>query len=66
MLKIAWTPIYSHSLPENHRFPMIKYDLLPEQLIYEGTITEANPVCSPPPGRALHHQHPRHHVLAAP
>ena len=42
MLKIAWTSIYSHSLPENHRFPMIKYDLLPEQLIYEGTITEAN------------------------
>ena len=42
MLKIAWSAIYSHSLPENHRFPMIKYDLLPEQLIYEGTITEAN------------------------
>ena len=42
MLKIAWSTIYSHSLPENHRFPMAKYDLLPEQLIYEGTITEAN------------------------
>ena len=42
MLKIAWSAIYSHSLPENHRFPMIKYDLLPEQLIYEGTITEDN------------------------
>lgn len=42
MLKIAWSPIYSHSLPANHRFPMIKYDLLPEQLIYEGTITEDN------------------------
>ena len=42
MLKIAWSAIYAHSLPKNHRFPMIKYDLLPEQLIYEGTITEAN------------------------
>ena len=42
MLKIAWSAIYSHSLPENHRFPMVKYELLPEQLIYEGTITEAN------------------------
>ena len=42
MLNIAWSAIYSHSLPENHRFPMIKYDLLPEQLIYEGTITEDN------------------------
>ena len=42
MLKIAWSAIYAHSLPENHRFPMLKYDLLPEQLIYEGTITEAN------------------------
>jgi len=42
MLKIAWTKAYAHSLPENHRFPMEKYDLLPEQLIYEGTITESN------------------------
>ncbi len=42
MLKIAWSEIYSHSLPENHRFPMIKYELLPEQLIYEGTITNSN------------------------
>ncbi len=48
MLKIAWTPSYAHSLPENHRFPMIKYDLLPEQLIYEGTITESN-LFAPPP-----------------
>jgi len=42
MLKIAWSPIYNHALPERHRFPMIKYDLLPEQLIYEGTISQAN------------------------
>jgi acetoin utilization deacetylase AcuC-like enzyme len=42
MLKIAWSEIYAHPLPENHRFPMIKYNLIPEQLLYEGTITEDN------------------------
>ena len=42
MLKIAWSQEYAHALPEGHRFPMLKYDLLPEQLLYEGTITEAN------------------------
>jgi acetoin utilization deacetylase AcuC-like enzyme len=42
MLKIAWKDIYAHSLPDNHRFPMAKYILLPEQLLYEGTITENN------------------------
>ncbi|MCJ8165447.1 histone deacetylase [Pontibacter sp. E15-1] len=42
MLKIAWTEIFAHSLPEGHRFPMAKYDLLPEQLLYEGTITPGN------------------------
>ncbi|MDB5263654.1 MAG: deacetylase [Adhaeribacter sp.] len=42
MLKIAWTPQYAHALPEGHRFPMLKYELLPEQLLYEGTISAAN------------------------
>lgn len=42
MLKIAWSEIFSHSLPEGHRFPMAKYDLLPEQLLYEGTILRGN------------------------
>jgi acetoin utilization deacetylase AcuC-like enzyme len=42
MLKIAYKEEYSHPLPENHRFPMEKYNLLPEQLLYEGTITEQN------------------------
>lgn len=37
MLKIAYHPIYKHPLPQGHRFPMIKYDLLPKQLLYEGT-----------------------------
>lgn len=39
MLKIAFDPIYAHPLPENHRFPMSKYDLIPEQLLHEGVIT---------------------------
>lgn len=42
MLKIAYHPIYKHPLPEGHRFPMIKYELLPKQLIYEGTCNEKN------------------------
>jgi acetoin utilization deacetylase AcuC-like enzyme len=42
MLKVAYSPIYHHPLPEGHRFPMDKYSLLPEQLVYEGTITNEN------------------------
>ncbi len=42
MLKIAYSPIYKYELPDGHRFPMIKYELIPEQLIYEGTISESN------------------------
>ncbi len=42
MLKIAYHDIYKHPLPKGHRFPMIKYELLPEQLIYEGTCTLNN------------------------
>ncbi len=42
MLKIAFHPIYKHPLPEGHRFPMEKYDLLPQQLLYEGTCTKEN------------------------
>ena len=39
MLKIAWSPIYKYELPEGHRFPMLKYELIPEQLLYEGSVT---------------------------
>ncbi|MDT8347243.1 MAG: histone deacetylase [Flavobacteriaceae bacterium] len=42
MLKIAYHPCYAHPLPEGHRFPMEKYRLLPEQLLYENTCTEVN------------------------
>jgi acetoin utilization deacetylase AcuC-like enzyme len=40
-LKIAYHPIYAHPLPEGHRFPMLKYELIPEQLLHEGTISNA-------------------------
>ncbi|MCB9045364.1 MAG: histone deacetylase [Chitinophagales bacterium] len=40
MLYIACDPIYAHPLPEGHRFPMLKYELIPQQLIYEGVIDE--------------------------
>lgn len=42
MLKIAFHPIYKHPLPIKHRFPMGKYEILPEQLLYEGTVTDDN------------------------
>ena len=42
MLKIAYHPIYKHPLPEGHRFPMEKYDLLPQQLLHEGTCIKDN------------------------
>jgi len=42
MLKIAFDPIFAHPLPDGHRFPMLKYELIPEQLLYEGLITEDN------------------------
>ncbi|WP_107040102.1 histone deacetylase family protein [Brumimicrobium mesophilum] len=40
MLKIAFNKFYAHSLPLGHRFPMEKYELLPQQLLLEGTIEE--------------------------
>lgn len=39
---IAFHPIYVHPLPENHRFPMEKYDLLPRQLLHEGTVQQSD------------------------
>jgi len=42
MLKIAWTESYVLPLPPNHRFPMSKYEVLPEQLLHEGTIQSKN------------------------
>lgn len=42
MLKIAYHPVYAHPLPEGHRFPMLKYELIPAQLLHEGTIQQEN------------------------
>ena len=42
MLKIAYNNNYIYPLDENHRFPMIKYELIPEQLIRENTCTNDN------------------------
>ena len=42
MLKISYDHLYNHPLKENHRFPMIKYELIPEQLIIENTCNESN------------------------
>ena len=36
MFPIAFHPIFKHPLPEGHRFPMLKYELLPQQLLHEG------------------------------
>jgi acetoin utilization deacetylase AcuC-like enzyme len=42
MVKIAYHPLYAHPLPEGHRFPMLKYELIPSQLLHEGIITQEN------------------------
>ncbi|WP_188811220.1 histone deacetylase family protein [Hymenobacter cavernae] len=52
MFSIAWAPCYAHPLPAGHRFPMLKYELLPEQLLREGTVTEASFFTSVPPPAA--------------
>lgn len=48
MIKIAYHPIYAHPLPAGHRFPMVKYELIPAQLLHEGTI-EAPHLFAPEP-----------------
>lgn len=42
MLKVAWAPTYVLPLPPSHRFPMSKYDVLPQQLLHEGTLSTSN------------------------
>lgn len=42
MLKIAFHPVYKYLLPEGHRFPMEKYNLIPQQLLHEGTCQPEN------------------------
>ena len=40
MIKIAYSDRFVLDLPEGHRFPMIKYELIKEQLLYQGIISE--------------------------
>lgn len=40
MIEIAYSDRYVLDLPEGHRFPMIKYELVKEQLEYEGLAQE--------------------------
>ena len=41
-IKIAYSDIYRYELPDKHRFPMQKYTLIPERLLAEGVVSEAN------------------------
>lgn len=47
-MKIAYAPEYIHPLPDGHRFPMAKYELLHLQLLHEG-IAEAADFFRPAP-----------------
>lgn len=48
MIKIAHNETYALPLPEGHRFPMLKYELIPAQLLHEGSIDSSN-IFSPAP-----------------
>ena len=48
VFRVAYDPIYAHPLPEGHRFPMLKYELIPGQLLHEGTIYPSE-IFSPAP-----------------
>ncbi len=48
MIAVAHHNLYKHPLPKEHKFPMEKYELLHEQLIYEAIITE-NQFITPQP-----------------
>ena len=61
MLPIAFHPIYKHPLPDGHRFPMLKYDLLPKQLLHEGTAEKTDffepEICNLKNVLAVHEKH---------
>lgn len=48
MFPIAFHPVFKYPVPEGHRFPMDKYELLPLQLLREG-IAEESDFFSPGP-----------------
>ena len=39
---VAWHECYNHPVPENHKFPMEKYDLVKDQLLLHGIIELKN------------------------
>ncbi|MEM8894010.1 MAG: histone deacetylase [Bacteroidota bacterium] len=39
LVEFAFNPDYIYDLPDGHKFPISKYQLVHDQLIYEGTIT---------------------------
>ncbi|MGI4833673.1 MAG: histone deacetylase family protein [Janthinobacterium lividum] len=48
-MTIAFAPSYVLPLPPGHRFPMLKYELLPQQLLHEGTATASDFFAPAPP-----------------
>jgi acetoin utilization deacetylase AcuC-like enzyme len=42
MFPVAFHPIFKYPVPEGHRFPMDKYELLPLQLLREGIADESD------------------------
>jgi len=40
MIKLAFSDKYIYKLPDGHRFPIEKYELVKEHLVYEGSIEE--------------------------
>lgn len=40
MYSIAFHPRYVHPVPGEHRFPMVKYELLPRQLLHRGIVRQ--------------------------
>ena len=40
--RLAWSGKYLYKLPEGHRFPIDKYELVKDQLLHEGTIQYDN------------------------
>lgn len=53
MIKIAYCDIYAHPLPEGHRFPMLKYELIPLQLLHTGKIVPEQLFCPVPAAEAV-------------
>ena len=53
MIKIAYCDIYAHPLPEGHRFPMLKYELIPLQLLHIGKILPEQLFCPQPAGEEV-------------